>query len=72
MLEIIQEILIDALGVTDIHLGTELVTLELDSLDVIEFIMAIEHETDIDIPDELFEEFKTIGDIVNYLERMKL
>ena len=71
MFYIIQDILKNLSGITDVRLGDTLEYLALDSLDTVEFIMLIERETDIDIPDELFEEFETIGDIVNYLEGVR-
>ena len=40
-----------------------------DSLDVVELITTIEDEFDISIPDEAVEEIKTVGDIVNYVEK---
>ena len=46
-----------------------------DSLDVvdlittIEFLVKIEDEFDISIPDEAVDEIKTVGDIVNYIEK---
>ena len=41
--------------------------LDADSLDAVEVIMALEEEFDIEIPDEDAEGFKTIGDIVEYI-----
>lgn len=42
--------------------------LEADSLDAVEIIMALEDEYDIEIPDEVAEEFKTVADIVKCVE----
>ena len=42
--------------------------LNADSLDAVEVIMALEDKYDIEISEEDAEEFKTIGDIVNYIE----
>ena len=39
-----------------------------DSLDAVELMMALEEEFDIQIPDEEAQKFKTIKDIVNFLE----
>lgn len=39
-----------------------------DSLDVVELVMEIEDEFDIEIPDENAETFKTVCDVVNYIE----
>ena len=40
-----------------------------DSLDVVDLITTIEDEFDISITDEAVEEIKTVGDIVNYIEK---
>ena len=40
-----------------------------DSLDVVDLITTIEDEFDLYIPDEAVEEIKTVGDIVNYIEK---
>lgn len=39
-----------------------------DSLDVVEFIMEVEDEFDIEIPDEDAAAFKTVEDLVLYIE----
>ncbi|STQ86371.1 acyl carrier protein [Helicobacter muridarum] len=41
--------------------------LNADSLDVVEFIMALEEKFDIKIPDESAEKIKTVQDVVNYI-----
>lgn len=38
-----------------------------DSLDVVEFIMSLEEEFGVEIPDEEAEKIKTVGDVVNYI-----
>ncbi|MBQ6887374.1 MAG: acyl carrier protein [Lachnospiraceae bacterium] len=45
--------------------------LGLNSLDVMNLIVAFEEEFDIDIPDRMVKEFGTIGDVVRYLEEME-
>lgn len=40
-----------------------------DSLDVVDLITTIEDEFDLSIPDEAVEDIKTVGDIVNYVEK---
>ncbi|CAM4792461.1 unnamed protein product [Rotaria magnacalcarata] len=42
-----------------------------DDLDVTELIMAIEQEFKISIPDEYVENFKTVKDIVDYINKTK-
>ena len=39
-----------------------------DSLDVVDLVMSLEEEFDVEIPDEAVEGFKTVGDIVLYIE----
>ncbi len=39
-----------------------------DSLDVVDLVMSLEDEFDQEIPDEVIEEMKTVGDIVHYIE----
>ncbi len=68
----IKAIIIDQLSLdeeTEIKMETSLMgDLEADSLDAVEVIMAIEDEFDIEIPDEDAEDFKSIGDMVRYVE----
>ncbi len=45
--------------------------LEADSLDAVEIIMELEEEYNIEIPDEVAEEFKTVGDLVRCVEDYK-
>lgn len=45
--------------------------LNADSLDAAEVIMALEEKYDIEIAEEDAENFKTINDIVNYIEENK-
>ena len=45
--------------------------LNLDSLDSVELIMSAEEEFGIEIPDEDVMNFKTVHDIVNYIEEHK-
>lgn len=73
--EKVKEIIIDQLGLDDdvtIEAGTSLMgDLDADSLDAVEIMMAIEDEFDVEVPDEVAEGFKNIGDIVTYVEQNK-
>ncbi|WP_297131173.1 acyl carrier protein [Terrisporobacter sp.] len=73
MFEKIKDIIAEQLGLEDadsISVETSLKEdLDADSLDAVEVIMALEDEFDIEIPDEQAENFKTIGDIVEYVEQ---
>lgn len=42
-----------------------------DSLDILQLLMTIEETYGIQIPDEKLAAFKTVGDIVGYLEEIK-
>lgn len=67
----IKEIVVEQLvldNADDITMETSMIEdLDADSLDAVEVIMAIEDEFDIEIEDEDAEDFKSIGDIVNYV-----
>lgn len=65
------EILADQLDVDKdtITLETKIAEdLNADSLDVVEMLMAIEDEFNIEIPDEEIENFKTVNDVVEYIQ----
>ena len=72
MFEEIRDIIAEQLSIDDLDeltLDTSLKDdLNADSLDAVEVIMALEDEFDIEIPDEEAENFKTIGNIVEYIE----
>lgn len=42
-------------------------TLNADSLDLVELVMALEDEFDLEVEDEGVEEIKTVGDAVEYI-----
>jgi len=70
VLEKIEALISEQFGVdkSEINLNTSFVEdLNADSLDVVEFIMALEEEFDIQINDEDVENIKTVGDVVNYI-----
>jgi len=39
-----------------------------DSLDVVDLVMSFQDEFDFEIPDDQVENFKTVGDVVKYIE----
>ena len=41
---------------------------EADSLDVVDLEMSIEDEFGLVVPDDQFENFRTVGDVVRYIE----
>ena len=55
-----------------IEIDTDLMKdLEADSLDSVEIIMAVEEEFDLAIPDEDAEKFRTVRDLVEYVENQE-
>lgn len=72
LFEKVRDIISDQLGVADIEsitMETSMIKdLGTDSLDAVEIIMALEDEFGVSVPDEEAENFKSIGDIVNYIE----
>ena len=40
-----------------------------DSLDIVDLVMSFEDEFDLEIPEEAVDGIKTVGDIVNYIEK---
>ena len=74
MFEKVVEIIREQLSVEDkeITMETSLMKdLEADSLDAVEIIMALEDEFGMEIPDTEAENFKSIGDIVKFIEANK-
>ena len=41
---------------------------EADSLDVVDLVMSIEDEFGLGVPDDQIENFRTVGDVVRYIE----
>ena len=71
MFERIQAIIADKLSIDEAGVTMDALfidDLNADSLDIVELIMALEDELDMEIPDEDVENFKTVGDVVNYVK----
>ena len=67
----IKEIIVEQLGVEPDIVTMEasfIDDLDADSLDIVEFIMALEEEFDMEIPDEEAEKISTVGDVINYIK----
>ena len=67
----VKELIVDQLGVEEEKVTAEASIqddLGADSLDIVDLIQTIEDEYDLSIPDEAVEGFKTVGDIVSYIE----
>ena len=61
--------LADRLGIEpeEVKMESTCESLNADSLDIVELVMAIEQEWDMEVPDEAAEAIKTVGDAVNYI-----
>ncbi len=69
--EKVQKIVAEQLNVEleKVQMDTNFVEdLNADSLDQVELIMAVEDEFGIEVPDEVVQEIRTVGDIVKVLE----
>ncbi|WP_027438628.1 acyl carrier protein [Lachnospira multipara] len=70
----VKEIIVDTLSLdaNDIKLESDLINdLGIDSLDVMELVMAIDEKCDITIPDEEIPNLTTVQAIVNYIDSVK-
>ena len=71
ILEKVKGIIVEQLGVADTAVTMEasfIDDLGADSLDIVEFIMALEEEFNIEIPDADAEKVVTVGDVVDYIK----
>ena len=67
----IQSIVADQLGVelADVTKDASILDdLGADSLDVVELVMTLEEVFDIEVPDDVVEEMRTIGDVQRFVE----
>ncbi len=67
----VSAIIVEQLGVAkeDLVPGANFIDdLGADSLDIVEFVMAMEEEFDIEIPDDDAEKIQTIGDALTYVK----
>lgn len=74
MLEKLQKIVEDTLGVTDVDItpDTHIINdLNADSLDVVELIMAIEEVFGVSIDDSEAEKLETVGDLMDHLKTLQ-
>lgn len=69
--EKVKHIVAEQLGADEENITLEtsmMKDLEADSLDAVEIMMSLEDEFEVTIPDEDAENFKNIGDIVDYIQ----
>lgn len=65
--------------VEDLNINADLITMEaelmgdlgINSLELAELVFSCEERFDVTIDDEELHKFKTVGDVVNYLESIK-
>ena len=72
--EKVKEIIVDSLSCDESQVTMEANLkddLNADSLDAVELIMQIEEEFEVEIPDEVASNMKTVKDIVDYIEANK-
>ncbi|MBR2413051.1 MAG: acyl carrier protein [Clostridia bacterium] len=71
MLSELQELFNGILGTTDVELNkkTRIKDLPLSSLGLVQLICAMEDEYDIEISNSDMKSFKTVKDVVDYLEK---
>lgn len=70
--EKIKKILCDQLDIEEdsISMDSNIIDdLKADSLDIVDLIMSMEEEFDISFSDDDIDKFKTVGDIVHYIEK---
>lgn len=75
ILERVKEVISEQLGVEDadsITMDTTFIDdLGADSLDIVELIMALEEEFDMEIPEIEAEKIISVGDVVEYIQKVK-
>lgn len=59
------------LDLKGVDFSTEIDDLDIDSIDLLDFIMTIEEEYDIEFSDDELDEIKTLNDIVDLIEKKK-
>lgn len=68
----VKEIICEQLSVEESEVVREasfIETLNADSLDIVELIMAFEEAFEIEIPDDDAEKIRTVGDAVDYIKK---
>ena len=69
--EKVREIIVDQLGVDEKQVTDEAAFIDdlgADSLDTVEFVMALEEEFDVEIPDEEAEKISKVQDAIDYIK----
>lgn len=69
----VKDIIVDKLGIDEEKVTTEASfkdDLGADSLDIAELVMELEDEFEMEIPDEEAEKIITVGDALNYIDKL--
>ncbi len=68
--EKIRDMIVEQTGLDSASIAMDSTTddLGLDSLDIVELIMSVEEEWDVIVEDDDVIKFKTVGDVVTYIE----
>ena len=69
--EIIKKIIAEQFGISENEVTLDLKLeddLDADSLDLVDLVMTFEDEFKTEVPDEVIENIKTVGDIVKFIE----
>ncbi|MBR7032858.1 MAG: acyl carrier protein [Clostridia bacterium] len=73
MFEEVKKIMIEQLKLKNVNITADTKIKEdlgADSLDILQLLMTLEEQRGIVIPDEALATFHTVGDIVDYLEKV--
>lgn len=71
LLDKVKEVIAETMGISEdsIDLDSDLIDdLGADSIDAVELSIALEEAFDLDVTDEAITQFKTVADIVHYIE----
>lgn len=67
----VREVITDVVTLPkDVELSFELSRLGMDSLDVVEIVQNLEEEFDVKIDDAVAPQWKTLGDVVSFVESL--
>ncbi|KKK35280.1 MULTISPECIES: acyl carrier protein [Salinicoccus] len=70
----VKDIIVDKLGIDEEKVTQEASfkdDLGADSLDIAELVMELEDEFEMEIPDEEAEKINTVGDALNYIDKLE-